>query len=152
MNWGDVGGSNPENPGQWLTNFIAAYMTNNGGKFPLIDFIGVHWYDYGLASVACYNCQKATQRPMWVTEMANWHSGVPYVTNAAEQEVTMSNDFVMYCETNPEIYRYSWFTARITPDPHADSILDQSDSGMTAVGSFYSNLWYGITNIHLTGN
>ncbi len=62
-----------QDPVAWLDAFYAAFRSANGGRDPTIDYLGFHWYDYGLGG----QLDRLTKygKPFWVTEFANWHSG-----------------------------------------------------------------------------
>ena len=125
------------NPVTWLDTFIAAYQSNNGGRSPRIDYLGFHWYDYGLASQL--NALDKYGKQIWVTEFANWHSGdSAAITTLAAQEAQMQ-DMVNTCETRSDVFRYAWFTGRVSPDPHFDSLL-AAQGQLTALGQLYLSL------------
>ena len=127
-------------PVVWLDAFYAAYEAANNNKPPQIDYIAFHWYDYGLSGqldrLAKYN------KPFWVTEFANWHSqnDGAQITTLAQQEAQMT-DMVNTCETRTDVFRYSWFTGRWSPDPHFDSLLAASGQ-LTDLGKLYLTLPY----------
>lgn len=128
------------NPETWMDAFYKAYEAANGGRQPRIDFIGFHWYDYGLdaqlTSLAKYN------KPIWVTEFANWHSqnDGAQITTLAEQEAQMTS-MVDDLESRGDVFRYSWFTGRVNPDPHFDSLL-AGTGVLTALGQQYITMPY----------
>ncbi len=126
------------NPETWLDAFIAAYKNNNGGRAPRIDYLGFHWYDYGLAT-QLNNLDKYNKQ-IWVTEFANWHSqnDGAQIDTLAGQEAQMT-DMVNTCETRSDVFRYSWFTGRVSPDPHYDSLL-AGQGQLTALGKEYITL------------
>jgi Glycosyl hydrolase catalytic core len=45
------------------------------------------------------------------------------------------------CETRSDVFRYAWFTGRVNPDPHFDSLLGASGQ-LTALGQLYLTLPY----------
>ena len=47
ITWGTMAGYG--DPVVWMDAFYAAYRAANGGRDPRIDYLGFHWYDYGLA-------------------------------------------------------------------------------------------------------
>ncbi len=69
ITWGTM--PNYGDPVAWLDAFYSAYEAANGGREPRIDYLGFHWYDYGLSSeldrLDKYN------KPIWVTEFANFY-------------------------------------------------------------------------------
>ena len=125
-------------PVTWLDAFLIAYKNANGGRAPRIDYLGFHWYDYGLSG----QLDRLTKygKPFWVTEFANWHGGNDgaQIDTLAKQEAQMK-DMVSTCETRTDVFRYAWFTGRISPDPHFDSLLAASGQ-LTALGQYYLSL------------
>ncbi|ADV84861.1 glycoside hydrolase family protein [Terriglobus saanensis] len=136
MNWGTMPGFS--DPVVWLDAFYAAYEAANGGRAPRIDFLGFHWYDYGLGG----QLDRLTKygKPFWVTEMANWHSqnDGAQINTLAKQETQMT-EMVATCEQRSDVFRYAWFTGRISPDPHFTSLLGASGQ-LTPLGTLYLSL------------
>jgi Glycosyl hydrolase catalytic core len=134
MTWGNM--TSYEDPVVWLDAFYAAYQAGNNGQNPQIDYLAFHWYDYGLApqldSLDKYGKQ------IWVTEFANWDS---QITTLAGQEAQMT-DMVATCESRADVFRYAWFTGRLSPDPHFSSLLGASGQ-LTDLGTLYLSLPYG---------
>ncbi len=136
ITWGNM--PNYGDPVAWLDAFYAAYEAANNGRQPTIDFLGFHWYDYGLDSQLSrldkYN------KPIWVTEFANWHSqnDGAQITTLAEQETQMKS-MVATCESRSDVFRYAWFTGRVSPDPHYSSLLAGSGQ-LTGLGQLYLSL------------
>lgn len=135
MTWGTM----PQyaDPVAWMDAFLAAYRLANGGRDPLIDALGFHWYDYGLAGqldrLAKYG------KPFWVTEFANWHAGAgPHIDTARAQQAQMT-EMVAVCESRADVRRYAWFTGRWANDVHFTSLL--AASGVpTPLGEHYLDL------------
>lgn len=136
ITWGTMTGY--QDPVAWLDAFYAAYQAANGGRDPQIDYLAFHWYDYGLSNqldrLDKYNKQ------IWVTEFANWHSqnDGSQITTLAEQESQMTN-MVATCEARPDVFRYAWFTGRLSPDPHFTSLLGATGE-LTGLGQTYLSL------------
>jgi hypothetical protein len=136
ITWGTMSGY--QDPVAWLDAFYAAYQAANGGRDPRIDYLAFHWYDYGLSNqldrLDKYN------KPIWVTEFANWHSqnDGSRVTTLAEQESQMTN-MVATCEARADVFRYAWFTGRLSPDPHFSSLLGATGE-LTGLGQTYLSL------------
>ncbi|MGC4118558.1 MAG: glycoside hydrolase family protein [Myxococcales bacterium] len=133
ITWGTMDGF--QDPVAWLDAFFAAYRAAHAGSDPRIDYLGFHWYDYGLGGqldrLAKYG------KPFWVTEFANWHSqndGAQVVT--LEKQKAQMTDMVATCERRADVFRYAWFTGRISPDPHFDSLL-AADGQLTELGALY---------------
>jgi hypothetical protein len=142
MTWGNmvIGTENYDNPVDWLDAFYAAYQAANNGSNPQIDYLAFHWYDYGLAGQL--NALDKYGKQIWVTEFANWHSANDgaQIDTLAGQEAQMT-DMVNTCESRSDVFRYSWFTGRISPDPHYDSLLGASGQ-LTGLGQLYITLPY----------
>jgi hypothetical protein len=131
ITWGTM--PNYNDPVLWLDAFYAAYESAHHGRQPRIDYLGFHWYDYGLDGqldrLTKYNKQ------FWVTEFANWNS---QITTLAGQEAQMTS-MVATCEQRTDIFRYAWFTGRLTPDPHFTSLL-AAPGQLTQLGQLYLTL------------
>ncbi|HUO34901.1 MAG TPA: glycosyl hydrolase [Candidatus Acidoferrum sp.] len=138
MTWGTMSGY--EDPIAWLDAFYSAYRSANNGNDPEIDYLAFHWYDYGLSDqldrLGKYN------KSFWVTEFANWHSqdDGAQIDTLAKQEAQMT-DMVATCESRVDVFRYAWFTGRISPDPHYTSLL-AADGQLTGLGQLYITLPY----------
>jgi hypothetical protein len=138
MSYGNEPNAAYNDPVAWLDAFYAAYEAANDSRDPQIDYLGFHWYDYGLDGqldrLTKYN------KPFWVTEFANWHSqndGAQIVT-LAEQEAQMT-EMVGTCESRSDVFRYAWFTGRLSPDPHFTSLLGATGV-LTPLGTLYLSL------------
>lgn len=128
------------NPTDWLNAFYKAYESASGGRQPRIDFLGFHWYDYGLDSQLTTLAQFG--KPFWVTEFANWHNqnDGAQIDTLAKQEAQMTS-MVNDLEGRGDVFRYSWFTGRVNPDPHFDSLL-AGTGALTALGQQYITMPY----------
>jgi Glycosyl hydrolase catalytic core len=136
ITWGTMAGFT--DPVTWLDSFYVAYRAGNAGRDPVIDYLAFHWYDYGLGA----QLDRLTKygKPFWVTEFANWHNqgdGAD-ITTVAEQEAQMT-DMVATCEGRSDVFRYAWFTGRVAPDPHFDSLLG-ANGVLTDLGNLYLTL------------
>jgi hypothetical protein len=126
------------NPVAWLDAFYAAYEAANSNRDPQIDYLAFHWYDYGLGGqldlLTKYN------KPFWVTEFANWHSqnDGAQIDTLAKQEAQMT-EMVATCESRADVFRYAWFTGRLSPDPHFTSLLGATGV-LTDLGTLYLTL------------
>jgi O-glycosyl hydrolase len=136
MNWGTMPGY--ENPVTWLDAFYAAYQAANQNRNPQIDYLAFHWYDYGLNDQL--NALAKYGKPFWVTEFANWHSqnDGAQIDTLAKQEAQMT-DMVATCEGRSDVFRYAWFTGRLSPDPHFTSLLG-APGQLTDLGQLYLTL------------
>ena len=128
ITWGTMPGYT--DPVAWLDAFYAAYEAAHHGRPPRIDYLGFHWYDYGLD--AQLDRLDKYNKPIWVTEFANWDS---QITTLAGQEAQMTA-MVATCEQRSDVFRYAWFTGRWSPDPHYTSLLG-ANGQRTALGDLY---------------
>jgi hypothetical protein len=69
-------------------------------------------------------------KPIWLTEFSCGTN-----PTAAAQEAYM-RAAISYLESNPNVFRYSWFSA----DPIPNAKLVNSDGSPTALGSVYTGL------------
>jgi hypothetical protein len=135
ITWGTMSGY--QDPVAWLDAFFTAFQNANG-RAPQIDYLAFHWYDYGLSGQL--DRLKKYNKPFWVTEFANWHSQADgaQIDTLAKQEAQMA-DMVATCESRADVFRYAWFTGRLNPDPHFDSLLGNSGQ-LTELGTKYISL------------
>ncbi|GAA0769477.1 glycoside hydrolase family protein [Ideonella azotifigens] len=136
ITWGTMSGY--ADPVAWLDAFYAAYQAAHAGRSPQIDYLGFHWYDYGLADQLDRLAKYA--KPFWVTEMANWHSQTDgaQIDTLAKQQAQMT-EMVATCETRSDVFRYAWFTGRLNTDPHYSSLL-AGDGVLSGLGLTYLSL------------
>jgi len=139
ITWGNM--PNYADPVVWMDAFYAAYQTNNGGRSPRIDYLGFHWYDYGLDGQL--NRLTKYGKHFWVTEFANWHSqnDGAQIDTLAKQEAQMKS-MVATLEGRSDVFRYAWFTGRLNSDPHYDSLLSGTGQ-LTDLGREYISLPVG---------
>jgi hypothetical protein len=137
ITWGTL--ANFADPVAWMDAFLDAYQSANGGRSPQIDYLGFHWYDYGLndqlESLVKYG------KPFWVTEMANWHSNDGAQIDTLAKQKTQMTEMVALCEGRADVFRYAWFIGRMSPDPHFTSLLG-ADGVLTELGQLYLSLPY----------
>ena len=127
-------------PMQWLDAFYAAYRGANGGRDPRIDYLGFHWYDYGLSDQL--DRLKKYGKPFWVTEMANWHSQSDGAQiDSVDKQKAQMKDMVAICEGRSDVFRYAWFTGRWPNDVHYTSLLGPTGQ-LTDLGRYYLSLPY----------
>lgn len=136
MTWGTMAGF--ADPVVWLDAFLAAYRAANGDRAPQIDFLAFHWYDYGLSTQLDRLLKYG--KPFWVTEMANWHigDGTAQIDSVDKQKAQMA-DMVALCEGRADVFRYAWFTGRVTNDTSFTSLLG-GDGQLTELGRYYLSL------------
>jgi hypothetical protein len=128
---GPAASCNGTDPYQYLKDFFAA-CTNCQ-----VDYVAVHWYNCDLPSLKDYlepggSLEGFEQfgKPIWLTEFSCDGSAT-----AAQQE-TFMRAAIPYLESNPHVFRYSWFSA--SPIPNA--VLMNSDGSPNALGQVYAGL------------
>jgi hypothetical protein len=99
-----------------------------------VDHIAVHWYNCDLPSLRAYIESNSSlagwlqfKKPIWLTEFSCDGSAT-----AAQQEAFM-RAAIPYLESQPNVFRYSWFSA----DPIPNAKLVNSDGSPTALGQVY---------------
>lgn len=119
------------NPYEYLDQFFASC---EGCR---VDYVAVHWYNCDLPSLRDYlepgNGLDGFEQygvPIWLTEFSCNPSA-----SVEEQEAFM-REAIPYLESNPHVFRYSWFSAG--PIPNAKLIND--DGSPTALGQVYIDL------------
>jgi hypothetical protein len=127
---GPASSCNGTDPYVYLKDFTAA-CTNCQ-----IDHIAVHWYD-NFPSLRAYIESNASLegwvqfgKPIWLTEFSLGGSAT-----VAQQEAFM-REAIPYLESQPNVFRYSWFSA----DPIPNARLINSDGTPTALGQVYISL------------
>jgi hypothetical protein len=140
ITWGTMAGYS--DPVKWMDAFIDAYQDANGGRSPQIDYLAFHWYDYNLGGELDRLIKYG--KPIWVTEMANWHNGdgSAQIDSVAKQKEQMTA-MVALCEARSDVFRYAWFIGRMGAggDPHFTSLLG-ADGMLTELGQLYLSLPY----------
>jgi Glycosyl hydrolase catalytic core len=120
-------------PYTWLKDFFVAC---SGCE---VDYVAIHWYNCDLPSLQTYiegdnkgTFEGFTQfgKPIWVTEFSC------DATHSVADQTAYMEAAVPYLEGNPNIFRYSWFSA--APIPNAE--LAKSDGSLTALGATYVGL------------
>jgi len=132
MNYcGPANQCNGTDPYQYLTDFFTACTGCE------VDYVAVHWYNCDLPSLKDYletgaNLPGFEQfgKPIWLTEFSCDTSA-----SAADQEAYM-RAAIPYLESNPKVFRYSWFSA----DPIPNAKLMNADGSPTALGQVYIGL------------
>jgi hypothetical protein len=128
---GPASACNGTDPYQYLKDFFAACAGCQ------VDYVAVHWYNCDLPSLRDYlepggNLEGFEQfgKPIWLTEFSCNGSAMP-----ADQEAYM-RAAIPYLEGNPNVFRYSWFSA----DPIPNAKLVNGDGSPTALGQVYIDL------------
>ena len=128
-------------PTVWLDEFFSAYRTKFG-KEAQVDYLAVHWYDYGLEGLL--DSLKQYGKQFWVTEMANWHWADDWKIDTSDKQKVAMSSMVSLCESRADVYRYAWFTGRWTKDGdrHFTSLFESAAGTLSAVGQHYLSLPY----------
>jgi len=128
---GPAADCNGTSPYQYLKDFFAACQ---GCK---VDYVAVHWYNCDLPSLKDYlepggNLEGFEQfgKPIWLTEFSCGPT-----SSVAQQEAYM-RAAIPYLNENPNVFRYSWFSA----DPIPSAKLMNADGSPTALGQVYIGL------------
>jgi hypothetical protein len=122
-------------PYGYLSDFFAAC---SGCE---VDYVAVHWYNCDLPSLQGYIDGNVLNggdlpgfvqlgKPIWLTEFA-----CDATHSVADQKAYMEAA-VPYLEGNPNVFRYSWFSASNIPNAQ----LLSSDGSPTALGTTYAGL------------
>jgi len=130
---GPASNCNGTSPYDWLKQFFAACPGCE------VDYVAVHWYNCDLPSLKDYlepggGLEGFEQfgKPIWLTEFACAIGGD---TSPAGQEAYI-RAAIPYLESNPHVFRYSWFSA----DPIPNARLLNGDGTPTALGRVYESL------------
>ncbi len=125
------GSCNETNPFTWLDAFFAACANCQ------VDYIGAHWYACSEQALTGYLSEYETkyQKPIWLTEFSCL-DGSQAATVANEE--TYMQTALKVLESDPMIFRYSWFTGRSTQTPAIDLLA--GIGSLTALGQSYLTL------------
>ena len=122
---------NGTDPYVYLTDFLNACTGCE------VDYVAAHWYNCDLPSLKDYLETGGSLagweqfgKPIWLTEFSCDTSA-----SEAQQEAYM-RAAIPYLESNPHVFRYSWFSA----DPIPNAKLVNSDGSPTALGQVYISL------------
>jgi hypothetical protein len=128
---GPAASCNGTDPFQYLTTFFSDCAGCE------VDYVAAHWYNCDLPSLQDYLESGGSLagyeqfgKPIWLTEFS-----CDTTATEAQQEAYM-RAAVPYLESNPHVFRYSWFSA--SPIPNAQ--LVNSDGSPTALGQVYISL------------
>jgi len=106
-----------------------------------VDYIAVHWYNCDLPSLEAYiegnldaggTLQGFVQfgKPIWLTEFSC------DTTHSVADQTAYMQAAVPYLESNPHVFRYSWFSASRIPNAE----LANADGSLTTLGTTYVGL------------
>jgi hypothetical protein len=128
---GPAASCNGTDPYVYLKDFLTACAGCE------VDHIAVHWYNCDLPSLRAYIESNASLagwlqfgKPIWLTEFS-----CDGTATAAQQE-TFMRAAIPYLESQPNVFRYSWFSANNIPNAK----LINSDGSPTALGQVYISL------------
>jgi hypothetical protein len=123
---------NVTSPDAYLTDFFGACTGCE------VDYLSVHWYSYGspacdLPSLQGYLSLYAKfGKPIWLTEFSCDPSH-----SAADNKAFMQMA-IPWLESNPNIFRYAWFSVPGGDTPAA--VLQNPDGSLTDLGKTYVGL------------
>ena len=128
---GPAASCNGTDPYVYLTDFLNACTGCE------VDHIAAHWYNCDLPSLRAYIESNSSLagwvqfgKPIWLTEFSCDGNAT-----AAQQEAFM-RVAIPYLESQPNVFRYSWFSA----DPIPNGKLINSDGSPTPLGQVYNSL------------
>lgn len=115
-----------------MTSFLKAVDFYMGeGEAPVF---GIHSYgNAGELKWAPPEMHRQFNRPMWVTEYAQWNTGS---SQEAMNYLVKATDFLESC---PYVEGYAWFKERVADNP-AISLLDKDPGALSALGKLYVSL------------
>lgn len=114
---------------KWLDEFFAK-CTNCR-----VDYLAIHIYDtwlYGFKGNL--DPYKKYKKPLWVTEF-DYGGGT-----TTAQHASLMVDVLDYMEKDPDVFRYSWFLTRSTPNQESTDILAPGAGTLTDLGKIYTNM------------
>jgi len=122
-------------PYTYLEDFLAACPGCE------VEYVAVHWYNCDLPSLIAYlegnldsggTLQGFVQlgKPIWLTEFSC------DTTRPVADHMAYMQAAVPYLENNPNVFRYSWFSASAIPNAQ----LMNADGSLTALGHTYVGL------------
>jgi hypothetical protein len=128
---GPAASCNGTDPFMYLTSFLADCTGCE------VDYVAAHWYNCDLPSLKDYlepggslAGYEQFGKPIWLTELS-------CDTSATEsQQEAYMRAAIPYLESNPHVFRYSWFSA----DPIPNAKLVNGDGSPTALGQVYVSL------------
>jgi hypothetical protein len=138
----DIPGTDKDNdPTAYLDAFFAACPTCQ------VDYIAVHWYSCYRSALEWYiGLFKKYGKPIWLTEFACWE-GNPTL----EAQTKYMQEAVDYLESDPDVFRYAWFTGR-SETPNI-SLFTNTSGQLSSLGQLYINLPFktSVTNSQAQG-
>jgi hypothetical protein len=152
MNYAPSTGAVAENgvtytdPIKYLDDFFKACPTCK------VDYIAVHNYMNSATAVqGNIGLYKKYGKPIWLTEFCEY-DGTQTLTADTQKDYMV--DLLTYLETDPAVYRYSWFIGRNGGGDAAfpyNSLLTLNDKGIaTELGDIYLNMSSFDKNFYFT--
>jgi hypothetical protein len=112
-----------------------------------VDYVAVHWYACDLSALKWYiGLFKKYNKPIWLTEFACGDR--PHDQITLEVQKKYMTDAVTYLESEPAVFRYSWFSARNNEIPNIN--LLGASGVLTELGRLYVTLPAGTPGNRLT--
>jgi hypothetical protein len=123
------GACNETNPFDWLDAFFAACT---GCR---VDYVAAHWYSCTKSALQSYLSEYESKydKPIWLTEFSCLDGSLA-ATDA--NEAAYMSDALALLESDPMVFRYSWFTGRDASQP-AINLLGADGGTLTALGQGY---------------
>jgi len=123
------GGTTYTDPIKYLDDFFAACQ---GCR---VDHIAIHCYMADVSALQWYvGLFKKYEKPIWLTEFAAWER-----TPTLLQQKNFMVGAVDYLESDPDVFRYAWFTGRFDNVSPYIGLL-QNLGNLTELGGIYVNM------------
>jgi hypothetical protein len=120
------GGCKKTDPFEWFAEFFAACPDCR------VDHLAVHWYACSKDALTWYIGEmKQYGRPIWLTEF----SCLDQEDKSVAVQKAYMQDALEYLESEPAVFRYSWFSGRFDPQPTID--LLGASGELTELGQLY---------------
>jgi hypothetical protein len=123
------GNCNATDPFTWLDAFFAACANCQ------VDYIAAHWYACTKDALTSYLSQYESKynKPIWLTEFSCLDGSLPAT---AGNELAYMMGAIPQLESDPMVFRYSWFTGRF-PQQGAVDLLGAGAGTLTTLGQEY---------------
>ncbi|NJO90295.1 MAG: carbohydrate-binding protein [Chloroflexia bacterium] len=127
-------GTTYTDPFEYLDDFFAACPDCR------VDYIAVHCYMNTVSALQWYIGEfKKYGKPIWLTEFAGWESNGNI--NNLDDQISFMMGAVDFLETDPDVFRYSWFIGRgggIANYPYIDIL--GANGALTELGKVYKQM------------
>ncbi len=127
-------GTTYTDPFEYLDDFFAACSDCR------VDYIAVHSYMNTVSALQWYIGEfKKYGKPIWLTEFAGWESNGNI--NNFDDQISFMIGAVDYLESDPDVFRYSWFIGRgsgILNYPYIDIL--GANGELTELGKVYKQM------------